>query len=107
MRARAEVDVMDKSGETPLYCAVQHERREAAEYLLGLGAKASKVARPPDWFVVMVERRARCRDACRVLYGVLRRRWTVCNQRVPRDMINVLLQLLWESWRSPRWALVK
>ena len=106
MRAGAEVDAVDKYGDTPLQRALMYDRKKNAEYLLDVGAKVSnlKNKKLPEWFVAMIGKRKNCIDSCRALYGVLRKRWVLSDgSRVPRDMINVLTRLLWESRRNEQW----
>ena len=50
----------------------------------------------------------RCRDSVLILWGVLRRRFTVpssqsctgsnARERIPRDMINMLTRMAWQLW---------
>lgn len=107
MRAGAVVDVKDKDGWTPLKFCIKVNAEESAEFLLDAGAKVANLKADkerPDWFEAMLNRRMHCREACGVLYGVLRKRWHMGDgARVPRDLITLLTGLLWASRRDERW----
>lgn len=111
VRAGAVVDVANPWGETPLKMAIERNLRGVVEYLLDVGARCERLPKDnalPDWVTVMVNKRQRCRDCCRTFYGVLRKRWlTARGERVPRDMINVLTRMLWESRRDAGWQEVQ
>lgn len=105
MIAHAEptlVHVRDNDGDTPLAWATLEREIQCALELLDLGAnRADLRGSPPTWLVVVFERRRRCHDAALALYGVLRKRWTV--MRVPRDMITLLAQMIWNTRRDLAW----
>ena len=106
VRAGAMVDALNNDGRTPLQWAVSDQLKDCAEYLLDAGAKLSNLMSTnlPQWFVAMVDKRKRCVDSCRALYGVLRKRWNMADgTRVSRDMVNVLTRQLWESRRDEKW----
>lgn len=110
IRAGALVDRKNKLGSTPLEYAVQYSALEVAEYLLESGARVSNFgglhrSSFPPWFAHMMRKRKRCLDSARALYGVLRKRWRLSDgTRVPRDMINVLAQMVWATRRDSRWV---
>lgn len=106
LHAGAALEVKDCSNWTPLQHAIKRDAQKCAEYLLEAGAKVFNLREDeviPEWFAAMLKKRQHCRRNCLVVYGVLRKRWKVDGQRVPRDMINLLTRLLWESWRNEQW----
>lgn len=101
VRARAEVDAVDKFGYTPLQTAVAQNARESAEYLLLVGAKLSKLGKDmhmPQWFADAVKKQENCRASVVALYGALRKRL-----HVQRDTVTIIAQMVWESRNNERW----
>lgn len=106
LRSGADVDMLDMHGATPLQTATRNHARMSAEILLEAGAKECMLQedKKPGWLVAMIAKRKGCLQCCIALYGVLRKRWRLCDgQRVPRDMITVLTRMVWASWRDGRW----
>ena len=91
---------------TPLHYAVKYGKRNCAEVLLDVGAKICNLKedfKHPDWFVAMVKRRSNCKSGAFALYGLLRKRWRVCNEKVPLDMIRMLTGMVWGTRRDEKW----
>lgn len=109
--AGATVDARTLMRDTPLQTAIKADLVGCAEHLLDAGAKMSNLSKEralPGWFLFITSKRKRCRETCRVLYGVLRLRWRLLDgQRVPLDMIRVLTRLIWESRREREWGQTK
>lgn len=104
VQANATVDAEDDAGDTPLQLAIGRYSAEAADFLLCVGARTSKLRfQLPAWFQALLNQRVHCRESCYVLYGVLRVRWRVGGQRVPRDMIRLLTQMVWGTRREEKW----
>lgn len=93
-----------KSGRyhTALELAVSHGSVDCAAVLLAWGAKVALLERQrlPMWVRLMIQEMNRRRAVCRLFYGILRKRWTVAGMRVPRDMITLLTQTLWNFLRA-------
>lgn len=106
VEARSAVDRKTKGQQTPLYWAWKGTQLKCAEMLVDAGAKVSNVKRDmiiPEWAHALVAKRERCIASALALYGVLRKRWSVLGQRVPRDIINILTRLVWESRLDHNW----
>lgn len=104
VRAGAVVDAKGSEGETALQFAIQNLVPDCAEYLFAAGAKLSNLKQAmPSWFVQISIKHNCCRRSARTFYGVLRKRWTVHGSRVPRDMINLLTRMIWDSRMDKRW----
>ncbi len=100
LEAKAEVDAVNLHSKIPLHWAVYREHMACTERLL----EVSKISVDlPYWMTVCLDRRTRCKAAAVTLYGVLRRRWTVAGERVPRDMCCALAQETWLTRPSAAW----
>ena len=104
--AGAVVDMKDKDGMTALHRALKYGMVDCTELLLDAGAKISILNmrfEQPDWFVAMVKRRSNCKSSAFALYGLLRKRWRVVNEKVPLDMIRMLTRMVWDTRHGERW----
>ena len=105
--AGAVVDVEDSRWGTALQVSICEEEKSAAELLLDAGAKIGHLKEDlerPDWFVAMLQRRSNCKSSALALFGLLRKRWRVGNEKVPLDMIKVLTGMVWDTRRDIIWV---
>ena len=108
--AGARVDLQDRYGATALQDSIKGDKEECAELLLDAGSKVSSVSKDlvqRKWCEAMLTRRSDCKRSAIALYGLLRKRWLVGGvEKVPRDMINVLTQMVWDTRHDRRWGLL-
>src|SRR3990167_9520100 len=98
IQAGAELDERDKYGYTPLACAIEYNKRDAAEFLLDKGAKMSNVRKGVqilDWMNAIIIKRQNVRRSLTTFTGVLRKRFAVSGGgteytrgRLPRDVVG-------------------
>lgn len=114
IRAGAEVDVSNSSCRTPLAEAINCDQLDCAELLVDAGAKISSVHKDikiPAWMNDIIAKRQNVRRSLLTFIGVLRRRFVVLDaptasgNHVPRDMVDKLSLLVWETRFDSRWVL--
>ena len=95
-------------GDTPLYLALRHNKRDVAELLLDHGAHLEVVKLDgslraiPDWAVSFVARRNACRSSCWAVLELARRRSCVIGGNT-RDVLGLLARMIWDQRRDESW----
>ncbi len=109
--ARADVEAKTSSYETPLAKAILGFNRHITELLLDHGASVDNIREcgtrvyiPPEWAAILVDKRKRCKEAVETLYRVLRRRYIVGGQRIPKDMVRMLANYTYNTRYNDAWA---
>lgn len=111
--AKAQVDVGDLRNDTPLCVAIQFSFPACAELLLDAGSKMRNVREGieiPDWMTTIVTKRKNVTQSTFAFIAALRKRFTVeragmehMGNRVPRDLVTLLVTSVWRTRLNPRW----
>jgi ankyrin repeat protein len=104
------VEDRDSDGYSPLAHAISCNRRDCAERLLYAGAKISNVGEDieiPDWVETIVAKRKNAVASLRTFIGVMRNRFETegphVGNRVPKDLLKLLMMMLWSTRLDEKW----
>ncbi len=110
IRAGAELNGQGDEGCTPLDYTIGYDFRGSTEILLDAGAKLSGLhvdAKIPDWVEAMVAKRKSVVASLRTFIGVMRNRFETegphVGNRVPKDLLKLLMMMLWSTRLDEKW----
>lgn len=108
--AGADVEARTSKGRTPLYQAISGFGYQPVKLLLDHGARIENILIipfvPPQWAKDILSKREHCRRAVVALYRVLRKRYRVDGQRIPKDMVKMLANCTYNTRYHDTWEVV-
>lgn len=102
------LDVVENYGHTPLYYALASVRRHIAETLLDRGARLDRVQLDPNlqlipsWCIEFVSRRQSCRNSCRAILELVKRRSKYARGN-GRDALGLVARAMWDLRKNEAW----